>query len=187
MFIKERMKRYMSLLNRFPKREQIISVYAVGVTILYFWAALNAVKDFISNWSLYLNISEMLGLFSYIMAGTFLESLLLIFALLFISFILPQKVFADKFIVRGTTLTITFLGSIMYLYQLTLTFGILENIGKWSIFFAISTFVFMLLGGLSQFFTRIVEAIADRCIVFLYIYPPLSLVSMIVIFARNVS
>lgn len=177
----------MSLLNRLPKREQVISVYAVGVAILYFWAALNAIKDFISNWSLYLNISEILGLFSYIMAGTFLESLLLIFALLFISFILPQKVFADKFVVRGTILTITFLCSIMYLYQLTLTFGILENINKWSMFFVSFTFIFMLLGELNQFVARVVESIADRCIVFLYIYPPLSLISMIVIFSRNVS
>ncbi len=181
------MNRYMSLLNRFPKREQIISVYAVGVTILYFWAALNAIKDFISNWSLYLDVYEMLGLFSYIMAGTFLESLLLIFVLLFISFILPQKVFADKFTLRGTILTITFLCSIMYLYQLTLTFGILENIGKWSIFFASFTFMFMLLGELNQFVARIVELIADRCIVFLYIYPPISLISLIFIFVRNVS
>lgn len=178
---------YMSLLNRFPKREQIISVYAVGVTILYFWATLSAIKDFISNWSLYLNISEVLGLFSYIMVGTFLESLLLIFALLLISFVLPQKIFADKFIVRGTILTITFLASIIYLYQLTLTFGILENMGKWIVFFVSFTVVFMLFGESNRFGTRIVEALADRCIIFLYIYPPLSFISLIVIFARNVS
>jgi hypothetical protein len=175
------------LMKRLPKREQIISVYAVGVTILYFWATLNAIKDLLSNWSLYLSVSEILGLFSYIMAGTFLESLLLIFVLLLISFILPQKIFAEKFVVRGSILTITFLSSIIYLYQLTLTFGILENINKWGIFFVSVTFILALLGELSQFFARIVESIADRCIVFLYIYLPISLISIIVIFARNVS
>lgn len=177
----------MSLLNRLPKRGQIISVYAVGVAILYSWASLHAIKDLLSNWSLYLNVSEILGLFSYIMAGTFLESLLLIFTLLFISFILPQKVFAEKFIVRGTILTITLLCSIMYLYQLTLTSAVLENIDKWGIFFISVTFIFMLLGELSQFVARIIESIADRCIIFLYLYMPLSFISMIVIFARNVS
>ena len=177
----------MSLLNRLPKRGQIISVYAVGVTILYFWAFLNAIKDLTSNWSLYLYVAEILGLFSYIMAGRFLESLLLISVLLLFSFILPQKVFADKFVVRGTILTITFLCSIIYLYQLTLTFGILENINKWSVFFLSFTFIFMLLGELNQFVANAVESIADRCIVFLYIYPPLSFISLIIIFTRNVS
>ncbi len=181
------LERTMSLLNRFPKREQIISVYAVGVTILYFWAALHAIKDLLSNWSLSLNIVEILSMFAYIMAGTFLESLLLIFTLLFISFILPQKVFAEKFIVRGTILTITFLGSIMYFYTQTSIFDVLENINKWGIFFTSVTIILMLLGELSQFVSRIIESIADRCIVFLYLYPPLSFISMIIIFARNVS
>lgn len=177
----------MFLLNRLPKKGQIISVYAVGVTILYFWAILNAIRDLLSNWSLYLSVAEILGLFSYIMAGTFLESLLLISALLFVSFVLPQKIITDKFVVRGSILTITFLGSIIYLYTLTLSYGVLENINKWAVFFVSFTFVLMLLGELSQAVARIVETIANRCIIFLYINLPLSFISIIIIFARNVS
>jgi len=177
----------MSLLNRFPKREQVIPVYAVGVTILYFWALLNAIRDLLSNWSLYLSVAEILGLFSYILAGTFLESFVLIFSLLFVSFILPQKLITDKFVVRGSILTITFLGSIIYLYTLTLSSGVLENIDKWGIFFVSFTFVLMLLGELSRFVSKVVESLADRCIIFLYFYLPLSFVSMVFIFVRNVS
>ncbi len=177
----------MLLLNRIPKKEQIIPVYSVGVTILYFWAILNAIRDLIRNWSLYLSVSEMLGLFSYIMAGTFLESLLLILVLLVVSFILPPTIFADKFVLRGTILTITLLGSIVYLYQLTLTFGILENIGKYIVFFMSFTCIFMVFGELNQFVAQLVKSTAERCVIFLYIYLPLSFISLIVIFARNVS
>ncbi len=177
----------MSLLNRFPKWEQIISVYAVGVTILYSWGFLAAIKELIRNWSLYLGVSDLLGMFAYILAGTFLESLLLIFALLLISFILPRIIFADRFILRGTILTITFLSSVIYLYKLMLPYEVLENINKWSIFFASFTILLMVLGESSQFIARSIESIANRCIVFLYIYLPVSFISIIVILVRNVS
>lgn len=177
----------MSLLKRFPEKGQMVSVYAVGATILYSWAFFNAIQEFAKNWSLHLNISEILGLFSYTMAGTFLESVLFFLVLLLISFILPKKIFSDKFILRGTILTITFLGSIIYLYTQTFTYGLLDNIGKWGVFFASFTFLLILLGEVNEFAARVIQSIADRCTVFLYVYLPISFISMIVIFIRNVS
>ncbi|MBI3153687.1 MAG: hypothetical protein HYZ21_16275 [Chloroflexi bacterium] len=175
----------MALLKRFPKRDQTISVYAVGVAILFSWAIITTFNVVINQWGLYLDITEIFGLFAYIMAGAFVESLLLIASLLLFGFILPQKLFLDKFVLRGTILTITFLGSIMYLYAQTTTFEVLANINTWGIFFAICTVILLLLGEVSQFVARVVETMADRCIVFLYIYLPASFISYIIIFVRN--
>lgn len=177
----------MSMLNRLPQSGQIIPVYAVGATILYSWAVLNAIKDMLSNWSLYLNISEIFGLFSYTMAGTFFESLVFISFLLIISFLLPKKLFTDKFIVRGSILTVTFLGSIIYLYTQTFTYQVLENIGTWAVFFLCVTLPLLLLGERCEVAARFIKLVADRCIIFLYIYLPISFISAIVILARNVS
>ncbi|MBL8103290.1 MAG: hypothetical protein JNM02_12220 [Anaerolineales bacterium] len=176
----------MSLLKRFPEKGQIVSVYAVGAAILYSWAILKAIQEFAKNWSLHLSVSEILGLFSYTLAGTFFESVLFLAALLLISFILPKKIFANKFVLRGSILTITFLGSIIYLYTQTFTYALLDNIGEWGVSFVSFTFFLMLLGELNEFVARIIQSIADRCTVLLYIYLPVSFISMIVIFIRNV-
>jgi hypothetical protein len=177
----------MSLLNRFPQKEQIVSVYAVGVTILYSWAIFNTIESFTVNWFLYFNGSDILVLVSYILAGSFLESIFLIGILLFISFILPTKILTDRFALRGTILTITFLGSIMFLYTKTSAFGILENITLWGLFFITTTLVFIFLGERFYIVHKIVEAMADRCTIFLYIYLPISFLSMFIILIRNLS
>ncbi len=172
------------MLKRFPKIDQIIPVYAVGVTILFSWAVINTVKDVISKWGLYFGVADILSLFAYVMAGAFLESLLLIFFLLMISFILPQKLFVNKFVLRGTVLIISFLATIMYYYTQTPMGEALENTSKLGVFF-ILTLILMALGESIQFVDRFVNSLADRCVIFLYIYLPLSFVSILTVIFRN--
>ncbi len=90
----------MALLNRLPKIEQITPVYSVGVTILFSWAIVTTIEVAINNWALYFGVADILSLFAYVMAGAFLESLLLISSLLMLSFILPQKIFGNKFVLQ---------------------------------------------------------------------------------------
>lgn len=172
-------------MNRLPGRNQIMPVYAAGVTILYSWAVIIAIRDSLFNWVLYFNTIEILHLAAYVMAGAFVESLLLIAALIAISLILPQKLFAEKFVLRGTILTITFLGSIMYYYTQTPLGEALMDIYKWGASFAISAITLTLAAEYIPAGGRIVELIADRCLVFLYIYLPISFISVIVVVITN--
>ena len=172
------------MLNRFPKRDQIVPVYAVGVTILFSWSIITTVKEILSNWSLYFNVVDILGLFSYVMAGAFLESLLLIMFLLAACFILPKKLLLDKFTFRGTTLVISILVTIMYYYTQTPLGDSLENMSRLGLFFVLALFLVML-GELFQVVDRLVKHIADSCIIFLYIYPPISFLSILTIIFRN--
>lgn len=175
------------LANRFPKPQEIISVYAVGVAILYTFTLFAAFNDFSRNWVLYLSITDILSIFAYMITGAFFESLLVITALLFVGFILPPKILQGRFILYGVIMIVTFLGS------LTLRDGtlvgisdILKNSRMVFTSFAVSTFVFAALG---EFFTgirKIIELIADRCVILLYVYMPLSLISVIVIVFRNI-
>lgn len=138
----------------------------------------------LSNWSLYFNITDILGSFSYVMAGAFLESLLLILFLLVIVFILPRKLFLDKFVFRGTALVISLLATLMYYYTQTPMGDALENMDKLGVFFLL-VFVPIVLGELIQVVDRFVKFIADSCIVFLYIYLPISFISILTIIFRN--
>lgn len=173
------------MLKRFPKSSQIIPVYAVGVTILFSWAIITTTKEMISNWSLYFGVGEILSLFAYVMAGAFLESLLLIACLLLVNFILPQKLFQDKFVLRGTVLTISFLASVMYYYTQTPMGEALENTNKLGVFF-ILVLILIALGEMIQVVDRFVKSVADRCVIFLYIYLPVAFVSILAVIFRNV-
>ncbi len=174
----------LALLNRLPKIEQITPVYSVGVTILFSWAIVTTIEVAINNWALYFGVADILSLFAYVMVGAFLESLLLISSLLMLSFILPQKIFGIKFVLRGTILTITFLGFIMYYYTQTPMGEALANINKWGMFFVI-TFVLLAIGESIKIVERFVRLMADRFIVFLYIYLPISFASIVIIIVRN--
>jgi len=187
-------KKEMSFLNRFPKIQQIIPVYAVGVTLLYSWTIFRATKDFSANWSLFLNVGDILGLFSYMLVGDFLESLLMICSLLLLSFLLPRNLLTNKFNKRGSILAITFLCSIMVFYlrsseYLFPNMGI-ENINWWIVtfvfIFTVSALVLLAAGESFQMFGKFVESIADRCIIFLYFYLPLTFLSIVAIIFRNI-
>lgn len=172
-------------MNRLPNLNQILPVYAVGVTILFTWAAIVTIRSSLFNWVLFFNIQEILILVAYIMAGAFLESLLLITTLTVIGMILPRKLLTEKFVLRGTILTITFLSSIMYYYTQTPLGESLVDVYKWGMFFAISTVGLLLAAEYIKIIIKGVELIADRAIVFLIIYLPIAIISIIVIIVRN--
>lgn len=176
----------MRLLNRFPKPQEIIPVYAVGVTILYTFAIITSMNDFSRNWLLYLDIVEIFNLFTYIIAGAFVESLLVIIILIFTSLAFPPKIQTDRFVLYGTILTITFLFGLMLRDGTYVGIGdILSSTRMIFMFFALTAFTFSILSERFKTIRSIIESIADRCVIFLYVYMPLSLISVIAILIKN--
>lgn len=175
----------MNLTGRFPKREHILHVYALVVTLLYSWTIFTSLEDFTTNWGLFLGLTDILGITAYILAGAFLESLLLLAVLLLIAFILPKKIFAEKFVLLGSILAITLIGSLIYLYTQTLTYGILDHTADWAKAFLGGSAVLVMAGEAVPFFRKTIELLAERCIAFLYFYIPVSILSILFILARN--
>jgi hypothetical protein len=174
------------LFNKIPTPQQIIQVYAVGVTILFSRAIITTIQDVTTRWMLYFDVFEILSLFAYILSSAFLESLLLITALIVISMILPRAWFTENFVLQGSILTISFLGSIMYIYSQTETDTLLLHIKEWSVFFISITVLLILFSQINQTFRKIIETVAERCTVFLYVYMPITILSIIVVVIRNV-
>lgn len=174
----------MILLKRLPTFEQIKQVYAVIVAILYSWSVFTTIDN---SWVLFFNIIDILNLFAYIFAAAFLESLIIIGVLLLISLFFSKTLLDNRFVIYGTVLTITFLGSIIYLYSQTWTIGILDYIDQWIIFFCVITFITLFLTKKLKFVQRIIMTFADMCITFLYIFLPISAISIVYVFIRNLS
>lgn len=172
-------------MRRLPNKNQIISVYAVGVTILFSWATIMLIRDSLFNWILYFNVIEILSLTTYIMSSAFFESILLIAVLLLVGVILPRAWLIDKFVIRGSSIIIAFLGAIIYYNTQTPLGEALINIYKFPVAFGIGYLVLLSAAKYSSLVEKTIELIAERCTIFLYVYMPISLISVVVILFRN--
>ena len=101
---------------RLPSFQSIFQVYAVIVFMFSAWT-ITAFLWKLSAWLMILNLGEILTIFSYGMVVNFVESLLVLLALLGLSFLLPSAVLRDDFIVRGSILAAGIVGSVMASFQ----------------------------------------------------------------------
>ena len=176
----------MFILKRIPGRAQIIPVYAVIVQIIFIWTILWFFWK-LPSWLYYMNIGEILATLSYIFATNLLESLVVMCAPIVISILLPAKWFRDVFVVRGTALIIPGLGYLMYIafhFQSRNEYPAIF-FKTWAVSLAFSIlFAFVYIAGKINILRKVIEFIADRAIIFLYIFIPLSLISALSILFR---
>lgn len=173
--------------SRLPSKENTLQLFGVIVTLFYSYTILSSLMDFSKNWVLYLNIGDLVGIFAYILAGTFLECLLLLGVLVLIAFILPSKLLADKFTIYGTVLVISLTGSLIYLYSQASAYDILAKSYLWFRAFASGSVILLVLTELFPFIRRTISFLSERFVVFLYIYIPLSIISIFIVILRNLS
>jgi hypothetical protein len=134
-----------------------------------------------------MNVGEIAIVLAYIIATNFLESLFILCAPLFLSMLLPLKWFRDLFVARGASLAFLGLGYMMFIaYRYNSRNGYPSILLKaWSIALAagiIALLIFM--AGKIPLVKKMVEAIAERSTIFLYIYVPLSIISCLVVLYR---
>jgi hypothetical protein len=177
----------LSLTNRLPKLREAIAVYAVSVVILYTFSLWFSIQDFSKNWILHLGAMDILGIFSYIIVGAFIESFLVISVLMFIYFLFSPSISQGRFTSYGTIFTITFLLALILRDNSYVGIGhILANNNSIFTFFIVSSMTLLLLSERLRIVRLTIEAFADRCTVFLYFYLPLSLSAIIVVVIRNI-
>lgn len=177
------------MFNRFPTLKDIVSVYAVIAFMIQAWT-INVFFEHLSSWTNFLNVNEILSIFSYRIAESFLECLIVLGILLLISLFLPLRLFRNIFMVRGSAFAICLLGSIMLFWKRFKNDpGVLmaDHIQIWTVgtIFAASliSYAAAKFQPLSDFFAWISESMT----VFLYILIPLSLISVITVLVRNIN
>jgi len=179
------------MLQRFPKSQAILQVYAVIAVMLSGWT-ITAFLWKLSAWLLILNIGEIFTVFSYSMVANLIESLMVLLLLLAICAILPASLFRDDFVVRGTILAIGLIGSLMAFVKFDMQFGIGSGARLLIGPFAVLLLAAILLGFSAKFrFARVLHSailwFSDRLIVFLYILVPLYVILLAYIIFRNIT
>jgi len=175
------------LFSKLPGRQATLNVYAVIVFLVYSWT-LYASFWKVPSWLFFLNAGQILSIYAYSFVVDWVESVLLLSGVILINFLLPSLWWKEKFLARSISFIIIFLGSIilrLHLYRdpdLREEFVLTQK--TWWLFTSlILGFGIWLLPKMTVW-VRALEAFADRCLIFLYIYLPLSIVSIVVIIVR---
>lgn len=176
----------MNFTKRIPSLTQLAPVYAVAMTMIYSWSLLRF------SWRLpsflkYSTNGEIGVIFAYLMVVNLLESLVVVFAPVILSVILPQKWFHDRFVTKGVLLVSMGLGYLIYIAEkIVPEMPFPYTLIKWSPVFFLLILLLVLLLGQIKFLQRIVDDISDRFVVFLYVSIPVSAISLMVVLIRNI-
>ena len=142
----------------------------------------------VPSWLGFLHIGEILTELAYSLATNFVESLLVLCGPLLLALLLPKKWFHDVFIARGTALCIAGLAYMMYLAnQFTDKSGYpTESLRPTTLLLvAAGIAVLVYVCGRIGMVRKVLEALADRISIFVYILTPLSLLSLLVVIVRS--
>jgi hypothetical protein len=178
--------RILSIVNKIPKLEEIAPVYAVIVMMIYPWTLTRYFWK-LSSWILFASVGDLAVFLAYMLVVNLLESILVLLVPLAMSVILPRKWFYDHFKTRGVALVLFGLGFLIYVnrnmhadspFPLTLV--------RWIPMAAIAILAIVFLVDQVSFFRRLLEELANRLTVFLYISIPVSAIALLVVLIRNV-
>lgn len=171
----------MAIFSRIPKWAALAPVYAVIVFIVYSWTLLNFFWVY-PSWLYFLNIGEILNVLAYSLATNFLESLVVLAAPIVVAVVLPQKWFYDAFIAKGLALVLPGLGYMMYVaFQFQSKLDYPSEALDWFPVVLAGTLLLVFLVGRARLLRKVIEVIADRATIFLYLSIPASLLSILAV------
>lgn len=175
----------MKLPNRLPVFEQILAVYAVAAFMLFSWSLLWFFWN-VPSWLHFMNLGVLFATLSYAMAASFLEGLTFLGLLLIVAFLLPSAWFRDHFIARGAAVAISLLGLIMLRdYWIVSENYLLKPMATFGFAFVLLTAILLFLAVKFSWMAKALSVLADRLTIFLYLFVPLAILSILNVLLRN--
>jgi hypothetical protein len=171
--------------KRFPGWQAVTSVYAIVVLIVYGWTVYWILWK-LPSWIYYLTFPEILLVVSYSMVVNLLESLAFILGVLILSYLVPKAWFTDRFCSAGSLLSIL-LGAVLMKFSARIqaadsfSYTPLIQIG---VLFLAAIFVAIIVTRY-RLVANLLDLVADRAKIFLYISLPVSVIALIVVAIRN--
>lgn len=176
----------MNIVKKIPGLEKVVPVYAVIVVMIYTWSLLHFFWR-LPSWLNFSTLGEIAVLFSYTVVVNLIESILVLLALVMFSMILPSKWFYDQFVSKGSSLVLLGLGSLMAFNQYLLD-DILSPLMMLAKFLAAIAIIFILIFLIDRIgiLKKGLEELANRMVIFLYIWIPISAIALLTVLIRNI-
>ncbi|MBI5951026.1 MAG: hypothetical protein HY865_05170 [Chloroflexi bacterium] len=184
------MKTMKRAVGDFPDFGSVRNIYAVIVFMVYSWTLLTSFYN-LPSWMFYLTVGQILSMYAYAFLMNLAESLCLLFAVIFLEITLFRMLKnREGFQVRSILLVLIVFTSITFRLILFKTSGETEMFSSgqeltWWLLVLVPSLLLVVFLPKINLIRGFLEAIAERALVFLYIYLPLSFVSIIIVIARN--
>jgi len=177
------------MLKKLPKADQILSVFAVITAMTYGWT-LVAFSGKVSAWSRFLNLGEILTIYSYSLLTDFIESIVVLSLLLFLCMILPSRFMLDVFVARSTIIVVCLLNAIIFnlIFYTNAEITLIGTLPGWLVILVCALMTMTLLDLFSRKVPSVASALvwfADQLKFFLYIFLFLSFLALVVVAERN--
>lgn len=154
---------------------------------IYSWAIFRFLER-MTGWLYYLDLWEVISLFAYTQAFALLESVLICAGILLLAMIVPVKLSRTRFIALGCATVLLTAG---WVIAAQYNDGALRELPRNMVLVWMSLYVLSM--GLVYFFTfhyewfeKALVSLGERLSVLLYLYLPLSFVSLAIIVLRNI-
>jgi len=153
---------------------------------VYTWSILMFLRE-LPAWLLYLSAWDIIGVFAYAQVFALLESATILLGLVLLGAILPARSLRDKFVAQGSIAVFLASGWAIASHIQIIPVGPSEG------FFLGAVLCLASIGGfyvLIYRYKRVEEALnsfAERLLVLLYVYVPVSFLSVIIVILRNLS
>ncbi len=172
--------------RKLPTLPEIYPVYAIIVLFTYGWTIYWSLWK-VPSWLDFLPLGEIAAIYCYLLMTNFIESLLALFGVVFVAWILPHKWLRDSFVSRGSILAASVLASIMiFEYHFVKPADYYQKFPMYLPLILLAAAVLTFLGGWIRIVRKAVEVLAENATIFLFILVPLSLLSIIVVVVRNI-
>ena len=172
--------------RRLPKGDEMAPVFAACVVPIFSWSIVWFFQK-MPGWLPYLSIAKVLSILAYVQAFAFFESGLLLFLLVLVAAILPARFFRGMFTAQGSMIAfaLSFWAIVFQLVNTTTETWALGQLLLWATLLPTSLMILYLLVRRSKPIAQTTAVVAERLTVFLYIYIPLGVLSIVVVVVRN--
>jgi hypothetical protein len=176
-----------ALHHRLPDKRNIVIVFSVAMFLVYTWTLYTSFWK-LPSWLFFLQVGEILSIYAYAFVVNFIESILLLLLVLVPAILLPRPWWTDTFISKGFALLLIVLASTalhISLYRTPDTRAVFVS-GQFTWWIGTSLIAVFLtwLVGRVKWVRSGLENIADRFVVFLYIYLPLTALALLIVLVR---
>ncbi len=173
-----------------PTLKDNLPVFSTVVFFVYGWA-LYRFFFHVPSWLYYWQIWDVLVLACYVLAYALVESLLVFTAVWLLALLLPKRWLRECFAICGTSL-VALLALGAFLLQRKAAQLMEMELGQLVLYPLLALLAILLAAwGLNQVYRRVpllerlARELANRMVIFAYLYPPLSLIGLIVVLVRN--
>jgi hypothetical protein len=179
------------LKSRLPSRSEALSVLSIFVFFVFSWTLYRASWN-VPSWLEYLSVWSILIIVAYVLGFALFESACLLVLVVIFALFFPRKVFKEYYTLQGGLLAgLLSVGALLLQRKINLVYRLeLWQLVAYPLLGLLAAVLLVLL--LAYLFrrfpplSRLVAALVERMLIFVYIYVPLGVLGLLVVLIRNI-